>query len=300
MSEPIPQASRQYPNQLSNRERELIRERIQHGWDRNHSVDESFHEGLEQGWMLGSRSTWWRIAARMEQEQRPTVLTKPQSKKRTRTMPVLVAHGRREVLSWDITDLRGPYSHQCFKAFSVIDIFTREIVGYSVQERESARAAVEMFTDVFARDGAPRVVHADNGASMTSDLLGDLFESRGVLKTHNRPYVSNDNPYSESEFRTMKYRPEYPGHFASLEQARTFMDKYVHWYNNEHHHSGLAYFTPAQIGDGSWEQAWAQRDEAVQEYYEQHPERFTRGQPTVAVPSTVVGINHTNQQLQAA
>ncbi|QAY62867.1 transposase [Xylanimonas allomyrinae] len=134
-----------------------------------------------------------------------------------------------------------------FKAYSIIDIFSRKLVGHRVEDREADHLAVEMFTAAFAAHGAPQVVHADSGPAMRSTALADLLGPLGVTQTHNRPRVSNDNPFSESEFRTMKYRPNYPGAFDSLDQARAHVDAYVPWYNANHKHSGIALFSP----DGS-------------------------------------------------
>ena len=125
---------------------------------------------------------------------------------------------------------------------------------------------------------------------MKSNALKNALEAHGVSMTHNRPYVSNDNPYSESEFRTMKYRPDYPGMFDSLEAARAHIDRYVVWYNTEHRHSGIALFTPDQVHDGTWEEVWLQRDRTLAAYHAKHPERF-RTQPQAATPAGVVGIN---------
>jgi putative transposase len=133
-------------------------------------------------------------------------------------------------------------------------------------------------------------VHADSGPAMRSTLLKDLLADRGIDRTHNRPRVSNDNPFSESEFRTMKYRPNYPGTFADLDQARDHMASYVPWYNGQHKHSGIALFSPDEVHDGTWRHRWHQRDQAQQAYYTAHPERFRR-RPRTPAPAGTVGIN---------
>lgn len=178
-----------------------------------------------------------------------------------------------------------------YKAYSIIDIFSGKIVGYRVESREVDDLAVEMFEAAIAEHGAPEHVHADSGAAMKSNALKNALEAHGVELSHNRPYVSNDNPYSESEFRTMKYRPDYPGMFESLEAARAHIDAYVDWYNTEHRHSGIALFTPNQVHDGSWEGVWNDRSRALDEYCAKHPKRF-RTPPQAAMPAGVVGINH--------
>ncbi len=133
-------------------------------------------------------------------------------------------------------------------------------------------------------------MHADSGPAMRSTVLKDYLADLGVTQTHNRPRVSNDNPFSESEFRTMKCRPNYPGTFADLEQARAFMAWYVPWYNAEHKHSGIALFSPNEVHDGTWQQAWARREQTQQAYYDTHPERFRR-RPSTPLRAGIVGIN---------
>jgi putative transposase len=147
-----------------------------------------------------------------------------------------------------------------------------------------------MFRDAIAREGLPNVVHADSGPAMRSTALKDYLGDLGVTQTHNRPRVSNDNPFSESEFRTMKYRPNYPGTFDTIEDARAFMAQYVPWYNQSHKHSGIALFSPGEVHDGTWRSLWARHVQAQQAYYEQHPERF-RARPKTPAPAGLVGIN---------
>ncbi len=253
--------------------------------------------------MLASRRSWWRIAAGIaDQSVRPVAPTRKTSKT-PRETPVLEATGPGQVWSWDITDLRSPWRGKAFKAYSIIDIYSRKIVGWRVEDREVDDLAVEMFHQAFAEHGTPRAVHADSGSSMRSNVLKDLFAGAGVAQTHNRPRVSNDNPFSESEFRTMKYRPNYPGTFTHLVQARTHLATYVPWYNQQHKHSGIALFSPDQVHNGTWRDLWNQRDQTHQAYYTAHPERF-HNQPRTPTPAGTVGINlpkhHTTQRLQAA
>lgn len=204
---------------------------------------------------------------------------------------MLVATGPMQVWSWDISDLRSPWRGKAYKAYSIIDIWSRKIVGFRVEERESDHLAVEMFQTAFRHHGVPKFVHADSGPAMRSNALADFLTSHNVTKTHNRPYVSNDNPYSGSEFRTMKYRPNYPGIFQTLEDARAYLDDYVPWYNTSHKHSGIALFSPQEVHDGTWREAHRNRDLVHQRYYLNHPERF-RAQPRTPAPAGIVGINH--------
>lgn len=291
VTDPITQKQRDYSTRIDAADRQTIEDWIQSGWLRGQSVDASFAQAWDEGVMLASRRTWWRIAeAIADQAQRPRVPTRAGTRT-PRVKPVLVATRPGQVWSWDITDVKSIWHRVVFKAYSIIDIFSRKIVGYRVESREVDDLAVEMFETAIAEFGAPEFVHADSGAAMKSNALKNALEAHGVEMSHNRPYVSNDNPYSESEFRTMKYRPNYPGTFESLEAARTHIDAYVLWYNTEHRHSGIALFTPNQVHDGSWDEAWNVRVRASEDYYAKHPERF-HAPPEVPKPAGVVGINH--------
>jgi putative transposase len=180
----------------------------------------------DEGVMLASRRSWWRIAAQIpDQCARPVAPTRRGSTKPPRQAPVLAATGPGQVWSWDITDLRTPWRGVAFKAYSIIDIYSRKLIGWRVEDREVDDLAVDMFRAAITREGAPGVVHADSGPAMRSTALKDHLAGQGITQTHNRPRVSNDNPFSESEFRTMKYRPNYPGTFDTIKDARTFMNR---------------------------------------------------------------------------
>ena len=240
--------------------------------------------------MVGSRRAWWRIAAHIEDQSARPISPTRKTSKTPREAPVLEATGPNQIWSWDITDLRSPWRGVAFKAYSIIDIFSRKTVGCRVEEREVDELAVDMFATAFAEHGKPLVVHADSGPAMRSSALKDFLSTASVGQTHNRPRVSNDNPFSESEFRTMKYRPNYPGTFKDLDEARAFIHWYVPWYNGQHKHSGIALFSPNEVHDGSWRERWRERDKALQAYYEKHPERFRR-RPRTPAPANIVGIN---------
>jgi len=286
---PVPQQARSYPSRIGGRERKRIEEYILTGWADGVSVDHAFATAWDAGVLLASRRTWWRIAAELEQSLRPKIPTR-QDRRAPREVPVVAALRPGQAWSWDITDLLTPWRRVVFKAYKITDIYSREIIGYRVEERESDHLAAEMFEEAIAERGAPEVVHADSGAAMRSTRLRDTLTGHGVRLSHNRPYVSNDNPFSEAGFRTMKYRPGYPKVFTTLEAARTYLEGYVAWYNREHKHSGIALFTPAQVGDGSWRGVWEVRDQALQAYYGSYPERFRR-RPRTPMPADRVGIN---------
>lgn len=290
MTEPILQTERAYQSRIGVADRDRIGELILAGWAQHNSVDHSFATAWDDGLMLASRRTWWRLAAQIEDQLlRPRIPTRKDRRQR-RNAPVLTATGPGQVWSWDITDLYSPWRGKVFKGYKITDIFSRKIVGWRVEDRESDQLAVEMFTAAIAEHGPPQVVHADSGAAMTSNLLRDHLQPQGVTLSHNRPYVSNDNPFSEAGFRTMKYRPGYPKVFTDLEAARAYITNYVPWYNHQHKHSGIALFSPAQVHDGTWTHTWETRDTALQRYFQAHPERF-HTPPRTPTPADTVGIN---------
>lgn len=254
-------------------------------------MDEAFATAWDSGAMLGSRRSWWRIAAEMDQADRPARQTKRAGKNQRRSAPRVVATAANQAWSWDITDVKGRYRREVFKVYTVVDIYSRMIIAWRVDNRESQTMVHEMFAQAIEAYGAPEVVHADNGSVMRSNDLKELLGGFGVEMTHNRPYVSNDNPYSEAQFKTMKYRQDYPGVFATVEQVRGYLTGYVPWYNTCHKHSGVELFSPQDVYDGTWHAKWSVRDRALQAYYKAHPERF-RHAPVTRSPKQIVGINH--------
>jgi putative transposase len=288
--DPIPQKDRAYPSRISAADQAVIAAKITAGWQAGHSVDHSFTCSWDDGVMLASRRSWWRIAATIADQSSRPITPRRSAQATPRVAPVLKATGPGQIWSWDITDLRSPWRGVSFKAYSIIDIFSRMIVGWRVEERESDDLAVAMFERAFAEHGRPQVVHADSGPAMRSTVLKDLLADLEIGQTHNRPRVSNDNPFSESEFRTMKYRPNYPSTFADIDIARAWVGAYVPWYNQQHRHSGVALFTPSEVHDGSWAARWRQRDDTYQAYYDAHPERFSNRLKTPS-PKPIVGIN---------
>jgi transposase InsO family protein len=288
--DPVHQADRAYEARISPADRDRIGNHILAAWAQQNSVDHAFATAWDAGLMLASRRTWWRIAAQIEEQMlRPKVPSGSQ-KRQPRNKPVLEATGPGQVWSWDITDIYSQWVGKSFKAYKIIDIFSRQIVGFRVEEREADHLAVDMFATAIAAHGAPTVVHADSGPAMKSNLLREFLSRHRVELSHNRPYVSNDNPFSESGFRTMKYRPGYPRVFKDIQTARAYVTDYVNWYNTQHKHSGIALFSPAQVHDGSWKHVWHARDHALQRYYKQHPGRF-RQPPVTPSPADHVGIN---------
>jgi transposase InsO family protein len=203
--------------------------------------------------------------------------------------PELVATEPRQVYSWDITKLAGPVKGTYFDAYVMIDIFSRYVVGVHVHTHESGVLAKELMEQIFAVHGVPQVVHADRGTSMTSKTVAALLADLEVTRSHSRPRVSNDNPYSESLFKTLKYGPEFPERFGSLSEAREFMDTFTHWYNHEHRHTGIGLHTPADVHFGLAAGKAADRRAVLAAARAQHPHRFTTTTPPkiLDLPNTV-------------
>ena len=190
-------------------------------------------------------------------------------------MPELVATGPGQVYTWDITKLPGPARGVYYDAYVMIDIYSRYIVGAHVHAHEAGVLAEEMMKQIFGIHGIPHVVHADRGTSMTSKSVATLLADLGVTRSHSRPSVSNDNPYSESLFKTLKYTPAFPERFGSLADARVFMARFAQAYNHEHHHTGIGLHTPADVHYGHVHGVAATRSEALAAARAAHPERFT-------------------------
>ncbi len=208
--------------------------------------------------------------------------------------PELLATAPNQVWSWDITKLKGPVKWSYYHLYVILDIFSRYTVGWMIAHRESAALAKTLISQTCARQGIgpdQLTLHADRGTSMKSKPVALLLSDLGVTKTHSRPHVSNDNPFSESQFKTMKYRPEFPKRFGSIEDARVFCRTFFHWYNNEHRHSGIAMYTPETVHYGRAEKAARQRERVLLEALEKHPERFVNKTPTPQALPEAVWIN---------
>ncbi|MEP6757474.1 MAG: IS3 family transposase [Chthonomonadales bacterium] len=196
-----------------------------------------------------------------------------------------------ELWSWDITRLKGPVKYSYFQLYVILDVFSRYVVGWMIAEREHQDLAAQLIDDTITNqriEPNTLTIHADRGASMTSKSVALLLSDMGVMKSHSRPHTSNDNPYSEAQFKTLKYRPEFPDRFGSIEDARAFCSKFFRWYNHEHHHSGIALLTPAAVHYGKSDAIIAKRQETLDAAYRAHPERFVKSRPKhPAIPEAV-------------
>jgi putative transposase len=205
--------------------------------------------------------------------------------------PELIATGPNQVWSWDITMLPGPGKASRFHLYVILDIFSRYVVGWLLAERECQDLAARLIRETCAKQHVQAdqlTIHSDRGPSMKSQTVAQLLAALGIIKSHSRPHVSNDNPFSESQFKTLKYRPEFPDRFASYDEARAFCVEYFPWYNDEHYHSGLQMHTPATVHYSQTGPILAQRQQTLQAAYAAHPERFVNGvSKPKAVPETV-------------
>jgi len=198
------------------------------------------------------------------------------------TKPELLATGPNQVWSWDITKLLGPAKWTYYYLYVILDIFSRYVVGWLLAGRESAALATRLIEETIEKQGAAEdelTLHSDRGPSMKSSTVAQLLADLGVTKSHSRPYTSNDNPFSESQFKTLKYRPEFPKRFGSPEDARGFCRGFFRWYNEEHHHSGIGLMTPFAVHYGKDREIYERRRDVLLNAYSSHPERFVRRPP---------------------
>jgi putative transposase len=217
--------------------------------------------------------------------------------------PELLATGPNQVWSWDITKLKGPVKWSYYYLYVILDIYSRYVVGWMVAHRESAALAHKLIQLTCDKQGirtGQLTIHADRGSSMTSKPVALLLADLGVTKTHSRPQVSNDNPYSEAQFKTLKYRPNFPERFGSLEDARAFCQPFFGWYNTEHRHSGIGMLTPAMVHDGRAPQVVEGRAKTLQAAFEAHPERFKGKKPAPLSLPEAVWINRPLEVPQGA
>ncbi len=245
---------------------------------------------LDEGRYLCSERTMYRILdENRELRERRNLLRHP-----TYVAPELMATSPNQLCSLDIAKLKTFVKCQCLHLYVILSVFSRYVVGWMVAEREDGELTKALIDATCERQNIKSgelTFHADNGSAMISQPVAFLLASLGVLKSHSRPHVSDDNPFSEAQFKTLKYRPDFPERFASLEHARTFLREFFAWYNTQHHHVGLALLTPHDVHHGLASERLAQRAQVLSAAYEAHPERFVRRPPKPATPPTAVYIN---------
>lgn len=295
-AEPIPHTQRGYKTRLSGEERDEIC-----AWLDTYeqlSVEEVFYLLFNQGRFIASLSSWWRIARttnRLMRHKHP-VTRAPKPRKPHRQTPTLQATQPGQVACWDISFLPGYYRGRHFALHMVIDLYSRKILKATVARQEDATMAVDMITQVINESPVPlQTLHSDNGAAMTSKKMQTLLDKHEVAMSLIRPGVSNDNAQMESAFHTLKYRPSYPGVFASLQEATNWVENFVGYYNQHHPHSGIAGYTPQSVFDGTWQHVAHEREHTLNAAFRAHPDRFM-APPAVAIPPEEVTLNLINHK----
>ena len=291
-----PKSDRPIPRRALNpQEREEIIEVL----NSDRFVDESprqiWAKLLDEGAYLCSWRSMYRILKAHDQvRERRNLLTHPTYQK-----PELLATSPNQLWSWDITKLRGPVKWNYFYLYVLMDVFSRFVVGWMIANRESATLAKELILQSCQNqevDPQQLTIHSDRGGPMIAKNLALLLSDLGVTKSHSRPHVPDDNPYSEAQFKTMKYRPDYPDRFGCLEDSRNWARSFFSWYNFEHHHSGLGLMAPAMVHYGRTDQVQQARQQVLEKAFKNHPERFVRGVPNPPMVPDAVWINKPKTQ----
>jgi putative transposase len=275
---------------LSSEERRQVRDLLNSERFTDQSPYEVYATLLDEGVYHCSIRTMYRLLADYDEvQERRNQLRHP-----AYTKPELLATGPNQLWSWDITKLRGPVTWQYYYLYVILDVYSRYVVGWLLAEYESADLAQQLIAESCRKQAIAReqlTLHADRGAAMIAKSLARFLSDLGVDKSHSRPHTPDDNPYSEAQFKTMKYRPDYPQRFDSKDQALAWARAFFPWYNQEHHHLALGLLTPAMVHLGQTQTVLAQRQATLDQAYAQHPERFVRGAPATAPVPTAVWIN---------
>lgn len=284
---------------LSEAERQEVREVLNSERFQDSSPYEVYGTLLDDDQIyLCSISTMYRIlAAHEEVRERRRQLRHPEAAK-----PQLVAKKPGQVWSWDITKLPGPTKWTHYYLYVIIDLFSRYAVGWLIAEGESAALAEALIAQTCAKEGIAReqlTLHADRGSPMRAKVVAELLADLGVTQSHSRPYTPDDNAFSEAQFKTLKYRPDFPERFDSQAAAREWARAFFHWYHHQHRHTALGLLTPATVHRGLTEQVQQKRQQVLDQAYQAHPERFVRGRPTPPQPPTEVWINQPQVQSEA-
>lgn len=287
---PVPHRERTQPRALSPAERQAVLDVLHEPRFVDASPAQVWATLLDEGCYLGSQATFYRLLrSRGESRDRRRQASHPAHSK-----PELIATGPNQVYSWDITKLLGPKKWTYYYLYVILDVFSRYAVGWMIAPRESAALAEKLIADTCAKNNiAPGqlTIHADRGSSMTSKPVAFLLADLGITQSHSRPRVSNDNPYSEAQFKTLKYRPDFPGRFCSIEGARAHCREFFAYYNTVHRHSALGLHTPADVHHGHAPAVQAKRADVLRAAFHAHPERFVRRAPTPPPLPTSAAIN---------
>jgi putative transposase len=275
---------------FSQTEKVKVRQELNSERFQDRSPREVYATLIDEGHYLCSWRSMYRILAENhEVRERRNQLRHPNYVK-----PELLATAPNQLWSWDITKLLGPSKWTYYYLYVILDVFSRYVVGWMIAERESAALAEQLIAETCTRQGVQPgqlTIHADRGSSMTSKPVALLMADLGVTKTHSRPHVSNDNPYSEAQFKTLKYRPDYPSRFGCQADARAWANIFFSWYNQEHHHGGLALLTPADVHYHRAQTVLQKRQIVLQAAYQKNPQRFVKGLPLAPQLPPAVWIN---------
>lgn len=279
-----------HPRRLSEEEEQSVLDTLNSDRYMDESVPEVYADLLDRGSYLCSQRTMYRIleaneAVRERRDQR----RHPEYAK-----PELLATAPNQVWSWDITKLKGPRKWSYYYLYVIMDIYSRCVVGWMVAGRESASLAERLITETCEKQGIAKdqlTIHADRGTSMKSKLVAQLMADLGITKTHSRPHTSNDNPYSEAQFKTLKYHHTFPKSFGCIEDAQAYLRGFFEWYNQGHKHSGIGYVTPQSLHSGQAHAIREERCRVLAQAYAKHPERFVKGMPEPPVIPAAAWIN---------
>lgn len=288
-SQPSPDPSIS-PRALSQAEKAEVRQLLNSERFQDQAPREVYATLIDEGQYLCS----WRTMYRILDENDEICERRNQLRHPNYVKPELLATKPNGLWSWDITKLLGPAKWTYYYLYVILDVFSRFVVGWLISERESANLARELIAETCSRQGIQPdqlTIHADRGSSMTSKPVAFLMADLGVTKTHSRPHVSNDNPYSEAQFKTLKYQPDYPERFGCQQDARSWAKDFFDWYDYEHHHSGLGLLTPADVHYGRAQAVIQQRQQVLRAAYQKNPERFVKGLPKPPQLPEAVWIN---------
>lgn len=286
----LPAAPRRSARSLSLTERGAILDQLHSDRFVDQAPAEVYATLLDEGVYLCSERTMYRVLASAKEVRE----RRDQARHPARPKPELVAVGPNQVWSWDITKLPGPAKGSWFYLYTIIDLYSRYVPGWLVATRENAALAHHFIAETATKHGIVAdtlTLHADRGSPMVATSVALLLGSLGITQSHSRPHVSNDNPYSESQFKTLKYQPTFPDRFGSIEDARAYGQQFFAWYNHDHHHQGIGLHTPVQVYTGAVAAVRASRQQTLTTAYAAHPERFVRGAPQAPPLPSAVWIN---------
>jgi putative transposase len=282
--------ARPHPRALSAAERQAVLDVLHAPRFVDSAPAEVYATLLDEGTYLASERTMYRLLAdRGESGERRRQLVHP-----AYTKPELLADGPNQVWSWDITKLLGPVTWSYYYLYVLLDIYSRYVTGWLLAECEQATLAERLIADTTAKQAIPAgqlTLHADRGTAMTSKPVAWLLADLGITRSHSRPHTSNDNPFSEAQFKTLKYRPDFPRRFANLDDARAFCHRFFAWYNTEHRHAGIGYCTPEAVHTGAAPGQHVARQQVLTTAYAAHPERFVQHHPVPPPLPTAAWIN---------